>query len=124
MARTTGSRDNRRKTVSIPVSSSLLQERRVATPNPDLLVVKIGERYEKLQVSTKERASDILAKVAKVMAKPGADRTRVFRSASEKPVYAYSVYPRDLTKVVREDAPGRQTVGRLVGGRFSPTRAV
>jgi len=115
MARTTGIRVHRRNAV---------QERRVATPNPDLLVIKLGERYEKLQVSPKERVSGILAKVAKVMTKPGADRTRVFQSASGKPVYAYFIYSKDPTKVVREDVSGRRTVGRLVNGRFRLARAV
>jgi hypothetical protein len=59
---------------------------------------EVGERYEKLQVSPKERASGILARIAKAIAKPGADRTRVFQSASSKPVYAYSIYSKDTTK--------------------------
>ena len=120
MARTTGVGVNRRNAVSRPVTSTSVQERRVATPSPDLLVIKIGERYEKLQVFAKERASGVLARVAKAMTKPGADRTRVFQSTSGKPVYAYFIHPKDPTKVVREEASGRQTVGRFVSGRFRP----
>jgi len=120
MARTTGVGVNRRNADSRPVKRTRLQERRVATPNRDLLVIKVGERYEKLQVSPKERASGILARMAKAIAKPGADRTRVFQSASGKPVYAYSIYSKDTTKVIREDASGHQTVGRFVSGRFRP----
>jgi hypothetical protein len=85
-------------TTGVGVKRTRLQERRVATPNRDLLVIKVGERYEKLQVSPKERASGILARIAKAIAKPGADRTRVFQSASSKPVYAYSIYSKDTTK--------------------------
>lgn len=121
MARTNGVGVNRRNAVSKPMASTSLQERRVATPNRDLLVIKIGERYEKLQVSPEERASGVLARVVKVMAKPGADRTRVFQSTSGKPVYAYSVYSKDTAKVVREDASGRQIVGRFVSGHFRPS---
>lgn len=124
MARKTGIRVNRLNTVSIPVPGSFVQERRIVTPNPDLLVVKIGERYGKLHISTKERASGILDRVAKVMTKPGADRKRVFQGVAGKPVYAYSVYSEDVTKVVREDASGRQTIGQLINGHFRPARAV
>ena len=120
MARTTGVGVNPRNGASKPVASIPVQERRVATPNRDLLVIKIGERYEKLKVSPKERASGILARMAKAIAKPGADRTRVFQSASSKPVYAYSIYSKDTTKVIREGASGHQTVGRFVSGRFRP----
>ncbi|MDR3719133.1 MAG: hypothetical protein P4K98_10045 [Bryobacteraceae bacterium] len=108
----------------MPVPNALVQERRIVTPNPDLLVVKVGERYGKLHISAKERASGILGRVAKVMTKPGTDRKRVFQSTSGKPVYAYSIYSGDVTKVVREDASGQQTIGQLVNGRFRPARAV
>jgi hypothetical protein len=97
------------------------QERRVATPRPDLLLIKIGEPQRKLKVSPKERASGLLASVAKVMSKPGADRTRLFQSTGSKPVYAYFIYSKDPTKVVREDASGRQTIGRFVSRRFRRT---
>ncbi len=94
------------------------EERRVVTPRADLVVIKIGDRYAKISASSKERAADVLARVGKVMSKPGANRKRVFRSASGKSVYAYSVDPKDTTKVVRENAAGQRTVGRLVSGRF------
>jgi hypothetical protein len=85
------------------------------------MVIKIGERSGEPAVAQKVPTSRILARVAKVMAKPGTDRTRVFKSTSSKAVYAYSIDATDPTKVVREDAAGRRTVGRLVGGRFRPT---
>ena len=66
------------------------QERRLATPNPDLVVIKTGDRYEKVQAGPNERESGVLARLAKVMTKPGTDRARVFSSTSGKPVYAYS----------------------------------
>lgn len=52
------------------------------------------------------------------MSKPGVDRSRVFRSISDKPVYAYSIDPKDTSKIVREDAAGRKIVGRVVNGKF------
>jgi hypothetical protein len=124
MARANGVGIHKRNAAARPVPT-YPQERRLATPNPDLLVVKIGERHRKLRVeaSPKERAAGVLARVAKVMAAPGVDRTRIFQSTSGKPVYAYFVSSEDPTKVVREDASGRQKVGRLIGGRFRPITA-
>ena len=121
MARTASAGVNRRDAVSKPAAGSSAKERRIATPNRDLLVIQIGERYGKLEVLPKERASGVLARVAQVLAKPGADRARVFQSSSGKPVYAYSIDSTDTSKVVREDASGRQTIGRFVAGRFSAT---
>jgi hypothetical protein len=100
------------------------QERRVATPNPDLFVLKLGKQAGKRRTSNKERASGLIQKLAKAVTKPGADRSHVFRSISGKPVYAYSIYAEDPTKVVREDANGRETIGRVVDGRFRPTKSV
>jgi hypothetical protein len=109
---------NRRNPVSTPVMSTPVQERRLPTPRPDLFVVKIGDRYRKFSASPKEQTAGILARLAKAIATPGADRTRLFQSSSGKPVYAYFIHAEDPTKIVREDASGRQTIGRLVGGRF------
>src|SRR5437868_5880009 len=106
MARTQG-RGDRRNRLPSRIASSAVQERRVATPNPELLVLMIGQRYENVHVSPKERASGVLARVAKVMTTPGTDRTRLFQSTSVKPVYAYSIYSKDPTKVVREDVSSR-----------------
>lgn len=51
------------------------------------------------------------------------NRAAFFRSATGKPVYAYSIYLKDPTKIVREDQAGRKTVGRLVGGRFRAVKS-
>jgi hypothetical protein len=98
--------------------SSHGNERRVATPRADLIVVKVGERYFKHPVRAQEKASTFVAKIAKATRKPGTSRKSIFRSSVGKIVYAYSVYPRDTTKIVRENAKGERTVGRLVNGRF------
>jgi hypothetical protein len=111
------SRGTRGPTPQIKIKAAAA-ERRVATPNPDLIVVRVGGSNKKALVSPKEQASGVLARVAEVMKKPGADRARVFTSTLGKPVFAYFVSSKDPTKVVREDAAGRQTLGRFVGGRF------
>jgi hypothetical protein len=88
------------------------------------LLIKIGERYKKEVVSPREKASGVLARVGKVMSKPGTDPKRVFRSISGRPVYAYSIDPKDTSKVIREDVKGKRIVGRLVSGKFRAASAV
>ena len=122
MARTTKGR------VTAPVAFSSggayqpSDERRLETPRSDLVVIKVGRRLDKLQVLPNERAPVLVAKVAKAMSKPGLTRAQIFQGASRK-VYAYSVYTKDPSKVVREDSTGRKTVGRFIGGRFRSSRA-
>ncbi len=67
-----------------------------------------------------ERSGSIVAKIAKAMAKPGIDRSRVFQTSLSAPVFAYFVDGEDPSKIVREDVLGRRVVGRLVNGRFRP----
>ena len=119
MARTTKVASSPRKRPSKTSGGNRLKEHRVETPRPDLVVVRIGDRLPKVQVHPQERASGLVAKVAKAMAKPGLTRAQVFQGTSGK-VYAYSVYSKDPSKVVREDASGHKTLGRFVTGRFRP----
>lgn len=116
--RSSVARLNGRKVTSPKTKVGSAVERRVATPRADLVVVKIGDRYKKVAVSAKEKAPVVLARVGRVMNRPGTDRTRIFRSASGKTVYAYSIDSKDTSKIVREDASGQKTVGRFTSGRF------
>ncbi len=68
-------------------------------------------------------ASALLAELARVLKKPGVNRSRIFDGTVGKRVFAYSIYPKDPTKVVREDASGQKTIGRLVRGRFQSVSA-
>ena len=97
-----------------------VKEYRVPTPNPDFLPVKMGVRYEKARILPEQSAVGVVSRLAHALRKPGADRGRIFRSASARKVYAYSISPEDPTRVVREDSSGRRTLGRLVRGRFRP----
>jgi hypothetical protein len=96
-----------------------VQEYRLETPRPDLVVLRIGERFGKFHALPKERASCIVANLAKAMAKPGLSRAQIFHGARGK-VYAYSLYSSDPSKFVREDASGHKVLGRFSGGRFRP----
>jgi hypothetical protein len=101
-----------------------LQERRVSTPRPDLVVVKIGRPKPEPAVAEIEKASTLVANLIKAMRKPGTSREKVFSSSLGKQVFAYSVDPKDTTKIIREDASGKTRVGRFLNGRFQalPTR--
>ena len=98
-------------------------ERRVSTPRSDLVVVTIGRPSAKPLVPAKEQASKLIADLAKAIGKRGTSRDPIFRSKIGKPVFACSIYPKDTSKIVREDANGNKTVGRLVNGRFRPSNA-
>ncbi len=52
------------------------------------------------------------------------DREAFFRGLPGKRVYAYSVYPKDITLLVREDKEGRKTLGRWANGRFRPLKSI
>lgn len=100
-------------------ADSSIEEHRLETPRRDLVVLRIGKRVSPLQSLPKERAAGIVASMAKAMAKPGLTREQIFEGASKK-VYAYSLYTKDPSKFVREDAAGRKTLSRFVDGRFRP----
>lgn len=98
------------------------QEYRVATPRADLIVVRRGKSKSGAGLREAETSSALIDGIAKATRKPGISRDIVFKSRRGKRVYAYSVYPGDVTKIVREDANGKKTVGRLVHGEFKALR--
>jgi hypothetical protein len=101
-----------------------LTERRVVTPRSDLIVVRVEEASSKRNILNHEKASTLIAKIATATRKPGAERAAIFRSRIGKKVYAYSVCPTDLSKIVREDVEGNRMVGHLVNGRFRALHSV
>ena len=66
-------------------------------------------------VAHREQAGILVDKAVKALSKPGLKRDAVFHKAG---IYAYSLDPRDPTKVVRESSTGKKQVGRLVEGKF------
>jgi hypothetical protein len=95
-------------------------EHRVATPRGDLFVLRLGKSKAIACSRQPERSDVLIDNMMKAALKPGFRRDTVFRP--EKRVYAYSVYPEDISKIVREDASGKKTLGHLVQGRFRPSR--
>lgn len=99
------------------------KEQRVPTPRRDLIVVRVGPTRSRAKLSDKEMSGSLIRGIAKATRKPGIQRSTIFRSRTGKQVYAYSVYPRDITKIVREDQSGKKTIGRFVNGQFKALRA-
>lgn len=98
-------------------------EYRLATPRPDLVVVRVGKSKSGSSLRQDERSGALIDGIAKATRKPGISRDIIFKSLKGQRIYAYSVYPADTTKIVREDAKGRKTLGRLVEGKFKALRS-
>ena len=86
---------------------------------------RVAAKSKRLKLSRRENeeTSSLVDGILKATRKPGIHRDVVFRAPSGKRVYAYSVYPPDTSKIVREDANGRKTLGRLVQGKFKTLRS-
>lgn len=85
----------------------------------EVVLVRVGKtRRPPRSVSRSDEAEVIVRKLGKALSKPGISKQVVFRTHTSEKVFAYSAYPEDVTKVVREAADGTRTVGRVVGRRF------
>ena len=104
-----------------PATGIRVEGTRIPTLNDDLVLVRLGAANSSpARLDPDERADALVRKAAKALSKPGIRRESVFGRGSGHGISAYSVYPADPTKVVRESADGSKRIGRLVGGRFRP----
>jgi hypothetical protein len=116
----------KRKSAAAGRSGSLRVEgKRIPTVGKGLLLVRT-KAAEPVSISTRpsDEAKVAVIKVGQALSKPGIDKQRVvFKShmRTDAGIFAYSIYPDDTTKVVREAADGTRRVGRLVGGKFKAT---
>ncbi len=60
----------------------------------------------------------LLDRIARVVRKPGIPHKVVFRRLTGKTIYAYSIFEKDPTQIVRIDANGVRKIGKLINGRF------
>lgn len=63
-------------------------------------------------------AGPLLQKLGKALSKPGISRVAVFGPNPKRTAYAYSLDPSDPVRMIREDAAGNRTVGRMTNGIF------
>ena len=96
----------------------------VATLSSGLVLVRVGAPKKSHAAARGAGATELLNREAKAFAKPGFDRRVIFGSGRNGKVFAYSVYPDDPSKIIRETADGTRTIGRLVHGRFRASKAI
>ncbi len=103
-------------------AAQLVQGRPVAVLGRGMTLVKVG-KAPRAVVRPGDNTTVLLKKAARALDKPGIDRSVVFRGPNAAKIFAYSAYPQDPTKVVREAADGTKVIGRLVDGRFRASKA-
>jgi hypothetical protein len=86
-------------------------------------LVRVRRKKKAAAVLPEDRATALVAKLGRALKNPGIDRGVVF-GEGQTDVFSYSAYPADPSKLVREAADGTKRIGRLVGGKFVPTKAV
>lgn len=91
--------------------------RLLATSRPDVFVVRVGSKAI-TETPADQTAGPLLKKVGKALSKPGVRREAVFGAQPKQNFYAYSLDPTNPSRMVREDAAGNKTVGRMVNGAF------
>jgi hypothetical protein len=97
----------------------------VAALGTRFVLIRVGSKAggRKSEVQPGDTASVLVAKAGQALKKPGIPKQAVFGRGDGSGIYAYSVYPADPTKIVREAADGSRTVGRLVNGRFQALKS-
>lgn len=117
------SENNASVAVQSLAKASEFVKHRVVTPCADLMVVRFGKLRTGAALRETEKSGAFIDGIVRAMRKPAISRDIVFKAQKGKRVYAYSIFPGDVTKIVREDAKGRKTVGRLLQGKFRPLRS-
>ena len=96
-----------------------LRGRALPSLDKEVVLVRVGKAKRPPRSSKRsDEAEVIVRKLGKALSKPGISKQAVFRGHTPGKVFAYSTYPEDVTKVVREAADGTRTIGRVVGRKF------
>ncbi|MBP7574029.1 MAG: hypothetical protein KA777_08640 [Rhodoferax sp.] len=113
-----------KKSVTVPVLQTPPEVgyRQISTPRGDFFI--LSSKTSSAVVAPKDQmVSHLLPKMAKAMLKPGLNKKAVFRSNAGKTVYAYSIDPNNPDRLIRENASGDKTPGRMSGASFRRTAA-
>ena len=96
-----------------------LRGKRLPTLDNELAMVRTGPSKKVSVFARRSDEADVMVrKAGKALTKPGISKFAVFGSHATGKIFAYSVYSRDATKIVREASDGTRRIGRLVGGKF------
>lgn len=94
---------------------------RIPQLGPDVMMFRVsstGGRFVALNHRKADQAKVVVPKIARALNRPGLEKKAVFRRFGSGTVFAYFVYDKDPTKVVRETSTGKRLIGRLVSGKF------
>jgi hypothetical protein len=91
--------------------------RLLATSCADLYLVLVGTNAV-TETAADQLAGPLIRKLGKGLSKPGISRDAVFGPNPKRNAYAYSVDPTNPERMIREDAAGNRTVGRMINGVF------
>lgn len=98
--------------------SAAVVETTLPTFSESLQLVRKGGKPKPEILKPKEIAGTMVPQTLGALSNPGIAHAAVFRGSRAAQVSSYSIWPTDPTKMVREQADGTRTIGRLVGGRF------
>jgi hypothetical protein len=94
----------------------------MATSRADLFLVRVGAQPV-TKTPEDQEAGPLLRKVGRALSRPGVSREAVFGKAPKSNFFVYSLDPSDPNRMIREDAAGNRTVGRMVNGAFRKVAA-
>lgn len=103
---------------------TLKSTEKVRASVPGFVLVEVRGRRPPA-VPPKDQASKLVQKTAKALSTPGISESVVFTGnrSNGRPVYAYSIDPTDVSRVLRRAADGSIQVGRLVNNQFRRVRS-
>lgn len=96
--------------------------RLLTTSRADLYLVRVGIEPV-TETPADQLAGPLLRRLGKALSKPGISRDAVFGAKPRRNAYAYSVDPNNPKQMIREDAAGNRSVGRMTNGVFRKIRA-
>lgn len=96
----------------------------IQTPRSDMVIVRVGKVHASPKmVAADQLANTLVPKMGKAFSRPGVNRNSVFQSNTGKTVFAYSMDPRDPSRIIKEDQAGQRTIGRMASdGTFRAAR--
>lgn len=107
-------------------ASKKLAGQPMASLSRGIALVRV-KKQRKPTIGNEEQARTLFKKAVNALDKPGISRTVVFKQTNnsrkvneQKTVYSFFIDPKDTRYVIREDAKGARTKGRLIKGEFQP----
>jgi len=81
------------------------------------------ESHPRKTLGQKESSGELITRILEISQKPGIRREAIFKKGSPRKIHAYYVLASDPSKMVREDAEGKKSIGRVTKGKFRVLRS-